>query len=113
MKLHHTVNHVPTEEIAISIEQNGLIPQVADEYKDLVPEQIRHLPIVWFAEGVWQSYDLPVFQVESQNLDMTKLYPVVIVYEADKQLHWWVYQGTILPKFLSRIAPKAWFYFRL
>lgn len=66
MKLHHTVNHTPVEEIAKSIELNGLIPQVADVYRDLVPEGIRYLPVVWLAEGIWQSYDLPIFEVDSR-----------------------------------------------
>lgn len=91
MKLHHTVNHIPTEEIANSIEVNGLVPQVAVEYKDLVPEGIRHLPIVWLAEGIWQGWDLPVFEVNSEDLDIDKLYPVAFVCEVDKDLCWWVY----------------------
>ena len=100
MKLHHTVNHLPIEEIARSIEANGLIPQVADEYKDLVPEQIRHLPIVWLAEGIWQGFDYPVFEVDSKDLDETKLYPTSEV----KRLTWWVYQGEIPANLLSRIV---------
>ncbi len=102
MKLHHTVGHTPNEKIAKSIEANGLIPQVSDAYKDLVPEEIRHLPIVWLAEGIWQSSRLPVFEVDSKDLDESKLYSCVVVYEADKYLNWWVYQGAILPEVIER-----------
>ena len=99
MKLHHTVNHIPNEKIAKSIEATGLIPQVADEYRDLVPEGIRHLPVVWFAEGIWQGWGFPVFEVDSGDLDGNKLHPCV----ADKHLHWWVYQGKIPTRFLHRL----------
>jgi len=102
MKLHHTVNHIPIEETAKSIEAKGLIPQVADAYKDLVPEEIRHLPVVWFAEGIWQSQELPVFEVDSEDLDKDRLYPVAVVYKTDKDLNWWVYQGSIPPTLMSR-----------
>ena len=91
------------EKIAESIEMNGLVPQVADAYKDLVPEAIRHLPVVWLAEGIWQSYELPVFEVNSENLDNDKLYPTAIVYKVDKNLHWWVYQGEIPREVLKAI----------
>ncbi len=57
MKLHHTVFHTPNEQIGKTIEVNGLIPQVADVYKDLIPEKIRHLPVVWLAEGIWQGWE--------------------------------------------------------
>jgi len=103
MKLHHTVNHTPIEKIVESIEMNGLVPQVADAYKDLVPEVIRHLPVVWLAEGIWQSYELPIFEVDSENLDSDKLYPIAIVYEVDKNLHWWIYQGKIPANLLFRV----------
>jgi len=103
MKLHHTVNHIPEDEIARSIEVGGLIPQVADAYKDLVPEGIRTLPIVWLAEGIWQGYDLPIFEVDSEELDKSKLYPIVIMYEVDKDLNWWVYQGYIPTSIIYRL----------
>jgi len=112
MKLHHTVNHIPTEEIARSIEVNGLIPQVANVYKDLVPEKIRRLPVVWLAEGVWQGWDLPVFEVNSEDLDRSKLYRNNIVYEADKSLNWWLYQGNIPSNIISRVQISSlnWVY---
>ena len=103
MKLHHTVNHAPEAEIVKSIELNELIPQVADEYKDLVPEEIRRLPIVWLAEGIWQGLDLPVFEVDSKDLDKSKLYPCAVTYKVDKSLKWWVYQGEIPPQIVKRI----------
>ena len=103
MKLHHTVNHTPINERAKSIEANGLIPQVADVYKDLVPAEIRHLPIVWLAEGIWQGWDLPIFEVDSKDLDSSKLYRNNFVYEVDRILNWWIYQGYIPRDVISRL----------
>ena len=103
MKLHHTVNHAPNEKIAISIEASGIIPQIADSYKDLVPEEIRHLPVVWLAEGIWQGWEFPVFEVDSKDLDRGRLYSTAIVYEVDKHLNWWVYQGHIPRNIISRV----------
>ena len=106
MKLHHTVNHIPKEKIAKSIEIKGLVPQVAGAYKDLVPAEIRHLPVVWLAEGIWQGLDLPVFEVDTEDLDADKLYPTAIVYEVDKTLNWWVYQGHIPRNKITRVAAE-------
>ena len=105
MKLHHTVNHKPEAPIAKAIELNGLIPQVAGAYKDLVPEEIRHLPIVWLAEGIWQGHELPVFEVDSKDLDGDRLYPTI----GEPELHWWVYQGNIPPEVIIRIGLKTSF----
>ena len=98
MKLHHTVNHIPSEWRVASIISNGLIPQVADEYKDLVPEEIRHLPVVWFAEGIWQGWDLPVFEVDSKDLNSNKLYKVLT------NPNWWVYQGEIPLEYIEQLV---------
>lgn len=92
MKLHHTVFTEPNEWMVESIRQVGLVPQVADAYKDLVSEEIRHLPVVWLAEGIWQGLDYPVFEVDSGNLDKNKLHP------CGGNLGWWVYQGHIPPQ---------------
>ena len=103
MKLHHTVNHTPNEQIAKSIEVNGLVPRLAEVYGDLVPLEIRHLPVVWLAEGIWQSWEFPVFEVNSEDLDQSKLHHAAIVYESDKDLAWWVYQGHIEKSLLVRL----------
>ena len=102
LKLHHTVTHTPAEEIAKSIGLNGLVPQVADAYKDLVPEEIRHLPVVWLAEGIWQGWDFPVFEVDGKDLDAGRLYHTTVVYEVDKDLNRWVYQGKIPAHLIKR-----------
>ena len=85
----------------------GLIPHIADAYKDLVPEEIRCLPVVWFAEGIWQGWEFPVFEVDSDDLDRGKLYPCAVVFDADKHLGWWVYQGNIPTNLLSRIKFRS------
>ena len=103
MKLHHTVNHIPIEERADSIEFTGLIPQVADEYKDLVPEGIRHLPVVWLSETAKSLGELPVFEIDAEDLDQSRLYHTEIFFEADKDLCWWVYQGKIPAELISRL----------
>lgn len=104
MKLHHTVGHTPLKEITKSIETNGLIPQVANAYSDLVPEEIRHLPVVWLSEGIWQGGGLPTYEVDSEELDREKLYANAIVYGSDRRLNWWIYQGKIPADILLRIA---------
>ena len=98
MKLHHTVNHTPLEERVESIKVKGLVPQIADVYKDLVPEEMSDKPIVWFAEGIWQGRDLPVFEVDSRNLDITKLRKVL------DNPNWWVYQGKISPEYIEQLV---------
>ena len=103
MKLHHTVFGALGKEHAESIEKVGLIPHVADAYKDLVPEEIRHLPVVWLAEGIWQGWELPVFEVDTGDLDKEKLHPCAGFFDADKNLGWWVYQGGILPPVAKRV----------
>ncbi len=104
MKLHHTVDGTLAKEHAKSIEVSGLIPHVADAYKDLVPEEIRHLPVIWFAEGVWQSYELPVFEIDTEDLDKEKLHPCTVFFDADKHLGWWVYQGEVPIQVLKRLV---------
>jgi len=102
MKLYHKVIHTPTDEIAASIELGGLIPKVADVYKDLVPENIRGESVVWFTENRKLSDGEPCFEVDTKDLDRNKLHHTAVVYEADKELKWWVYQGEIPPQVIKR-----------
>ncbi len=101
MRLYHIVNHTPEDKIAKSIELNGLIPRIASVYKDLVPERIRHLPVVWLTEN--RRVGLPLFELDSEDLDVSKLHHTAIVYEVDKKLRWWVYQGFIPSNVVSRV----------
>ncbi len=103
MKLHHTVIGTLSREHARSIEVNGIIPHVADAYKDLVPEEIRYLPVIWLAEGIWQGWEFPIFEVDTEDLDENYLYPTVHFFENDKQLGWWIYQGFIMPNKIRRL----------
>lgn len=103
MKLHHTVIGTLSKEHAESIEEAGLIPHVADAYKDLVPEEIRSLPVVWLAEGIWQGWQYPVFEVDTKDLVGDKLYPCAVFFDVDKHLGWWVYQGEIPRKAITRL----------
>lgn len=107
MKLHHTVIGTLSKEHANSIKKKGLIPHVADAYKDLVPEGIRHLPVVWLAEGIWQGWQFPVFEVDSKDLDKDKLYPCIVSFDAGKHLGWWVFQGEIPIRLLTRCKSLA------
>ncbi len=102
MKLHHTVQGTLSRKHADSIEFTGLIPQMANEYKDLVPEKIRHLPVVWLTEGIWQSKELPVFEVDSGDLDEERLFLLTDLAVID--VRWWVYQGSIPRNVLIRLA---------
>ncbi len=102
MKLHHTVIGTLCKEHAESIEKEGLIPFVADAYKDLVPEEIRHLPVVWLAEGIWQGYEFPCFEVDTKDLDKDKLFTTSVLEVDNHRLGWWLYQGEIPAKLLTR-----------
>jgi len=88
--LYHKVVHTPTAKIVRSIMQGGLIPRLACEYKGLVPEVVRHLPVVWLASRLHFYHDAPVFVVDVVCLDRRRLYHV-----EDQELAWWVYQGPI------------------
>ncbi len=101
MKLHHTVVGTLAKEHGNSIERVGIIPYIAEAYKDLVPKEIRHLPVIWFAEGIWQGWEFPVFEVESDDLEGDKLYPCAFV--DGKSLNWWVYQGHIPRSIIARV----------
>ena len=107
MKLHHKVLGTLANEHAKSIEIHGLVPHVASEYKDLVPEKIRHLPVIWLSERVKSLDGLPIFEVDSKSLDQSKLYHTEIFFESDKDLPWWVYQGNIPPNVLTRLSPVS------
>lgn len=107
MKLHHTVHHIPEEEIAKSIQLNGIVPQVADVYKDLVPEEVRYLPIIWLAQGIWQGWSYPIFEIDTRDLDENYLYPIAFTHEKDKELDWWIYQGYISPNVINRIERRV------
>ena len=94
MILRHTVNHIPEGAIARSIEQSGLRAQVETVYPELVPEGIRHLPVVWLVDGFWQTKtELPIFEVDTEDLDGDKLYHLKDASVSD--LKWYVYQGDI------------------
>ncbi len=88
--LFHKVIHEPQKDIVASIKACGLIPQVASEYKDLVPEEVRFRPVIWLASRLHSYTDAPVFLVQADKLKIGKLHHVV----AD-DLDWWVYEDAI------------------
>jgi len=90
LMLYHKIIHEPSNEIVKSIKAKGLLPRIACEYKDLVPEDIRDKPVVWLADKLHCYNDAPVFAVKDWNLWPSKLRHVT-----DIKLHWWVYQGNI------------------
>lgn len=104
MKLYHKVIGTLADEHAKSIEIHGLIPYVATAYKDLVPENIIHLPVIWLSERIKNLDGLPIFEVDTKDLDQSNLYHTEIIFEADKDLPWWVYQGAIQSQYIRRIA---------
>ncbi|KKK68667.1 hypothetical protein LCGC14_2941740, partial [marine sediment metagenome] len=88
--LFHKIIHEPKQSLMDSIFKNRLAPQVASEYKDLVPEEIRDKPVVWLASKLHSYTDAPVLLIETDRLDATKLYHV-----EDNTLDWWVYEDSI------------------
>ncbi len=102
MRLYHKVIRENPEEIATKIMIEGLRPQVASSYKDLVPLGIRDKPVVWLTENLKLFEDEPCFVVDAEKLDKNKLYRTEVVFEADKKLKWWIYQGFIVPDLIFR-----------
>ncbi len=90
--LFHKVTHKPEQDIVDSIAIKGILPRIASEYKDLIPEIIRDKPIIWLASKLHSYTDAPVFLVDTSILDINKLYHV-----EDVSLAWWVYEGSIPP----------------
>ena len=95
---------MPTTKIVRSILLKGLIPHLADTYKDLVPEIIRDKPLIWFTENRKLFDGEPCFEVDTEDLDQNKLYHIEVVFEADKDLKWWVYQGRIPSQAVKLVA---------
>ncbi|KKN72648.1 hypothetical protein LCGC14_0408900 [marine sediment metagenome] len=88
--LFHKVIHQPEQDIVASIKANGILPQLASAYKDLVPETISAKPVIWLASKLHSYTDAPVFLIETSALDMSKLHPM-----ENNSLDWWVYEGSI------------------
>ncbi len=101
MKLYHKVIAMPSAWRVQSILQNGLIPQVASAYKDLVPESIRNEPVIWLSERCKAFEGEPCFAVDTEDLDQNRLYHTAIVFEVDRDLPWWVYQEHIPPQVVT------------
>lgn len=79
------------------ISKEGLIPLVAREWANLVPEQIRHLPIVWLAEKVGSSRGVWLW-INTSELDESYLFKLDL-----DDVEWWVYQGNIPNTSIERI----------
>lgn len=99
--LFHKIIHESKQEISASIKVNGIIPQVASEYKELLPESIRGEPVVWLASKLHSYTDAPIFLIETDGLNPEKLYHVV-----DNDLDWWVYEGEISTELLALIPDE-------
>ena len=95
------------ELVYLDIVKEGLLPMPAVEWANLVPEAIRNLPIVWFAEkinspkGLWLSID-------AWGLEAERLHKLDIKDDrcGNWGVSWWVYQGSVPPRLLSRVSPK-------
>lgn len=87
------------EECWYDIRQNGLKPIVATAYSNLVPIEIRHLPIVWIGEleEVSSSWGC-LLEIKASYLLKENLYPLNL-----SDVDWWVYQGEISPEAITRI----------
>ena len=76
-----------------SIMSGGLLPKKAEEYRLLVPREIRESKIVWLSENYHDLGKENYFQrvvIETKYLDPVCLYKV----ESD-DVKWWVYKGPI------------------
>lgn len=94
-------NEEEIEEHWQDIKLNGLKPEVATAYSNLVPIKIRHLPIVWIGmltkdspSSTWGC----LLEIKTSYLLDEDLYPLNLL-----DVEWWVYQGRIPPEALARI----------
>jgi len=80
----------------------GLVPKVADEYKGLVPEEIRDRPIIWLGRADFFSHSEQVLSIRTKYLDPESLYDLQL-----DDVDWWVYQGHIPPEAIRRISTEG------
>ena len=98
--LYHRINGGNTynyeEDVAWAlgqIKEEGLVPDIARAWANLVPEHIRDLPIVWLTEQIGKRSGNGYAQwleIRTDGLVRSRLYKLDI-----SDVNWWVYQGVI------------------
>lgn len=72
----------------------GLMPQVPEQWKSLLPPRLQTEPVVWLAEGIYQGFECGrILQIETDKLYKAKLYNLNL-----PDVGWWVYEGLIPPQ---------------
>ena len=81
------------DELAVvkeSISKRGLIAQLPDEWKGLLPTNLQHRPVVWLFGSN------RIVKVKRNLLDKSKLFRIDC-----PEVDWWVYTDNIPPKALE------------
>lgn len=73
-----------------SVSKKGLIAQMPDEWKQLLPKHLQSTPVVWMSGGGRTIHINPDF------LDKSKLFRLNTT-----EVDWWVYAGSIPPEALD------------
>lgn len=79
-----------------SIEKYGLLPQIPDEWKNLLPKHLQSTPVVWLI-----GYDR-MLTVNKNLLDQDKLFRL-----DTPEIDWWVYAGNIPSSAIDAVAPAS------
>ena len=78
-----------------SIQKIGLIAQMPDEWKHLLPDHLQSTPVVWLI-----GYDRMII-VKKNLLDKKKLFRL-----DSPEVDWWVYADNIPPEAIRYVYPN-------
>lgn len=86
-----------------SIQEHGLVPRLASEWKELLPRDIVNVPVTWFTGNVRRKGDFihstrQVIAVKAGFFVPTrlyKLYQLVMENMGLRHADWWVYTDVI------------------
>lgn len=79
-----------------NIKRNGLVARLPDEWKWLLPKQLRSIPVVWLI-----GHDRMIM-VKKELLDKEKLFHLDC-----PEVDWWIYTDNILPEALEMPNEKG------
>ena len=83
----------------------GLLPQLPEEWKGLLPPKLRDTPIIWLNENLPSSYlhsSRVILSIDNNYLNQDNLHKLNA-----RDVNWWVYEGVIKPEALRIIRGKV------
>ncbi|MBT9130920.1 MAG: hypothetical protein DDT41_01216 [candidate division WS2 bacterium] len=78
------------QKVVKKILTRGLKPYIPEEWKNILPIELRAIPIVWLCEWVMMFEEGRVLRINTNNLSLHKLHKLNI-----DSIKWWVYEGKI------------------